>query len=252
MKIKVLGCFGSNTRGSQVTSFLLNDSILLDAGCAASGLTLKAQAKVDTILLSHAHLDHIADLPFLCINRDLDQPLHIYTIPEVIGSLQLHILNDDIWPDFTRIPSPEKALMRFHPVTPGRPFRVKNLKVTAVRVNHIVPTVGFFLNDSSGTVLYTGDTGPTEDLWRKARRVSDLRSIILEVSFPNRMRKVAELSKHLTPDLMGEELSKIDGLDVPIYLYHLKPQYKAEITREIGRLTERPVRFLVQGRSYSF
>ena len=251
MKIKVLGCFGSNTRGSQVTTFLINDTILLDAGCAASELTLKEQGRIDTILISHAHLDHIADIPFLCINRDLDQHLHIYTIPEVIGSLQLHILNDDIWPDFTQIPSPEKALMRFHPITPGRSFRVGDLKFLAVRVNHIVPTVGYFISDSKSTVLYTSDTGPTQEIWKKAREVRDLKAVILEVSFPNRMRKVAELSKHLTSEMMGQELEKLDGMDVPVYLYHAKPQHQAEIKREVGRLRGRPIAFLTQGKTYS-
>lgn len=252
MKIKVLGCFGSNTRGSDVTTFLINDTVLLDAGCAASGLTLKEQARVDTVLISHAHLDHIADIPFLCINRDLDQPLHIHTIPEVIASLQLHILNDDIWPDFTRIPSPEKALMRFHPITPGRSFRVGELRALAVRVNHIVPTVGYFISDSKSTVLYSSDTGPTEDIWKRAREVKDLKAIILEVSFPNRMRRVAELSKHLTSEMMGEELEKIDAVDVPVYLYHAKPQHMAEIKREVARLRKRSITFLTQGKTYSF
>jgi len=71
------------------------------------------------------------------------------------------------------------------------------------------------------TILITSDTGPTSRIWQKAREFENLKAIITEVSFPNRLREVAECSKHLTPEGLRWELEKMPPR-VPVYLYHLK------------------------------
>ena len=51
MKIRVLGCHGSELPGHNPTAFLINDSILLDAGAVTSALTLEEQLKIKAILI---------------------------------------------------------------------------------------------------------------------------------------------------------------------------------------------------------
>ena len=62
MKLRVLGCYGGNTPGRGMTSFLVNDTLALDAGWVSGALTLKEQVKVKDVVISHSHLDHTCSL----------------------------------------------------------------------------------------------------------------------------------------------------------------------------------------------
>ncbi|MBU1627689.1 MBL fold metallo-hydrolase, partial [bacterium] len=86
MKFKVLGCYGSSETGYRLTSFLINDTILLDAGDGVSTLNFKQQTKIEKIIISHAHLDHICSLPFLALNflEAGSYPVDIYSPAPVI------------------------------------------------------------------------------------------------------------------------------------------------------------------------
>ena len=68
MKLRVLGCSGSDLPGHHLTSFLINERILLDAGSVTSTLGLDEQAAITDICVTHPHLDHIKDILFLADN----------------------------------------------------------------------------------------------------------------------------------------------------------------------------------------
>jgi ribonuclease BN (tRNA processing enzyme) len=130
---------------------------------------------------------------------------------------------------------------------PGGP-----LEVTAVEVNHIVPTTGLLLRQGRSSVIFTSDTGPTSRIWAVANATEDLAAIITEVSFPNRMQDVADVSLHLTPKTLCAELEKLKR-DVPVYLYHFKPPYIEELREELAAAElPVPVEELVQDRLYRF
>src|SRR5207342_2805390 len=65
MKLQVLGCSGSIARDCRTTSFLLDDDVLIDAGTGVGDLPLEALARIDHILLTHSHLDHVLGVPLL-------------------------------------------------------------------------------------------------------------------------------------------------------------------------------------------
>ena len=100
----------------RATSYLINDELLIDAGSVAEGLPLEAQASLGPILISHAHLDHIKDLAFLCDNclSIRKGPFEVYCNSYVRQAVLNHLFNDVIWPDFSKIPSPENPIIRFH------------------------------------------------------------------------------------------------------------------------------------------
>ena len=103
MKLRVLGCYGGNIPGHGMTSFLVNDTVALDAGWVSGALSLKEQVKVKDILISHSHLDHTCALPFL-IDNNFSHPgfsLRIYAMREVVASMKNHLFNNHTWPDFT-------------------------------------------------------------------------------------------------------------------------------------------------------
>jgi len=64
--------------------------------------------------------------------------------------------------------------------------------------------------------------------------------VFVDVSFPNEMGELAEVSKHLTPALLADDLKKLDR-DVAVYAVHIKPTNRDEVIKQIGELTERPV-----------
>jgi ribonuclease BN (tRNA processing enzyme) len=68
MKVRVLGCHGSQLPDYNTTSFLIGQNVLLDAGTVTTVLSLEEQMKIDYILITHAHLDHVRDLMFLADN----------------------------------------------------------------------------------------------------------------------------------------------------------------------------------------
>ena len=237
MKWRVLGSFGGSSPTCRMTSFLINGELALDAGSITQALTIEEQHRIRRIVLTHSHLDHTASIPFLVENTfsNLQTALEILLTPQVHHTVKRHLFNNDTWPDFTRIPNDLPAI-RLTEVTPRQPFEVNGLRLTAIPVRHTVPTHGYLVDDGTTSVLFTSDTGPTEEVWRVANHAANLKAIIVELSFPNRMQEVADVSLHLTPRTLAGELAKLHR-DVPVYLYHFKPPYVDELRAELASST---------------
>ena len=111
---------------------------------------------------------------------------------------------------------------------------MNGLSVKSIPVNHTVPTTGFLISDGLASILYSGDTGTTDRIWSEACNAQNLKALLVEVSYPNRLGDLAALTKHLTPHLLTEELKKA-GLkrETWIGVYHLKPPFVDEIRKEI-------------------
>jgi len=253
MRLKVLGCYGGNIPGLGMTSLLINDTLALDAGWVSGALTLKQQVKVKDILISHSHLDHTCTLPFL-IDNNFSSPgfsLRIYAIHEVIAAMKNHLFNNHTWPDFTSLPNDMTPVLKLVEIKPEAPFVVNGLTIRAVHVSHIVPTTGYILEDKSGALAFSSDTGPTERFWEVVNTVKRLRAVITETSFPDELYSLAKISGHLTPSSLEHELKKLKA-DVPVYLYGGKPKHLHTIKRQIRALKQRRLHFLVQGKTYRF
>jgi cAMP phosphodiesterase len=254
MKVRVLGCYGSELMGYNPTSFLVNEDVLIDAGTIASALTMEEQLKIRSVLLSHSHFDHIKGLFFLADNlfERFSTTIDIFTTQGIRDILKVHYFNDLLSPDFTSIPDRTNPVMRFNPIRPGQGFEVNGLLIHAFEANHVVETVGYTLQDGSATILYSGDTKTTPWIWKEARHRKDLKAIFVETSFPNRLGKLAELTGHLTPLMLEKELEKWGDIDIPIFLYHMKPQYLETLTLEIGKLKRPNISILKQGDEFNF
>ena len=253
MRYRVLGCSGGVAPGYRLPSFLVEDRLLIDTGSVAMALDVPVQAKIDHILLTHSHLDHTGGLPLLADNifgmRVI--PVEVHGIAPTLDSVRRNLLNDELWPDFTRIPSRAFPTLRYREVPEESPFELAGFTVKAVRLNHAVECVGYFLETRGGTILHLGDTGPTEAVWRHARAVPRLLAICIETTFPNRLQEIADASGHLTPQGLEKELGKLDR-DVPVYVYHLKPHFRDEILGELTRLRRSTLHLLEDGTVYRF
>lgn len=254
MKFRVLGSSGAELPGYNSPAFLIDGGLLLDAGTIGSSLSEREQWKIKNILLTHSHLDHIKAIPFLADNLVMKKKKHsfaLYGIKETLTALRENLLNDKIWPDFTKISVSLHPVVRLRPITAGRTFRVSNYKITAYAMNHSVPAVGYSVSDKQGrTLVYTGDTGPTFEIWDRSLKVN---AVIIEVSLPDSMEALARKTGHLTPALLSRELDKMKNFPERIYITHLKPQYIKQIekqTREISLKKQVDIRILKDGEVY--
>jgi cAMP phosphodiesterase len=144
----------------------VNDTLLIDAGSATAVLTLRAQRKITDILVTHTHLDHVMTLGSLADNLygKCPKSINVWSIGEVIDGLKKFFFNNQIWPDFTSITGPgqDVPVVKLCQLPERRPIPVGTYSVTAVRVNHVVPSVALFIDKGNKTLLHIGDTGPTE------------------------------------------------------------------------------------------
>ena len=247
----MLGCAGGKTPGSHLPSFLINEELLLEGGSAASRLTLAEQARLTGVVVSHAHLDHIAELPYLADNifGRREDSLKIIAARGVQELIQQSIFNDAVWPDFFRICHEDTPVLDFSAIEENETRSCNGIRITPYAVNHKGGTFGFILEDAEGALLYTGDTGPTETIWGGAAEVDDLRAIITEVSFPNRMEELARISKHMTPAMLYAEMKKMPP-DIPVYIFHIKAQYGDETRAEIEAIRDPRIEVLEEGKTY--
>lgn len=252
MKLRVLGSAGAEFPDFRPPAFLVDDHLLLDAGTIGSVLSEEEQWKLNNILITHSHLDHIRGIPALADNiiiKNLHHTVSIYSTRDVISAMRDHMFNNIIWPDFTQIPTIERPVLSFREIEAGRDFTVAGYSVRAIEVNHTVPAVGFVIAANGKTLAYTGDTGPTEEIWR---HVSGVDALIVEVSFPNNMEPLALLTRHLTCSLLNAELEKIGKLPARILITHPKPQYYDIIRKEIDCLGMKEIELLHDGAVYEF
>jgi ribonuclease BN (tRNA processing enzyme) len=250
LRVKVLGASGSEVAGHRCPAFAVDGKILLDAGTVGVSLTITEESEIRYILLSHAHFDHIKGIPFLLdnlVSRNTGCSVTVMSAREVIDDLRGNILNDRIWPDFSRIPTPDAPAVRYAVIRPDASVRIDGYSVTAEKVSHTVIAYGYILEDAAGKVLaYTGDTGPTDLFWKKMNRFR-VDCLIVETSFPNRMEDEALRSGHLTPSLLQREIGKMANPPPGIFLMHGKPQYQPEIEQELRGLGRVNIRFLKAG-----
>ncbi|HTD90427.1 MAG TPA: 3',5'-cyclic-nucleotide phosphodiesterase, partial [Burkholderiales bacterium] len=134
MRLKVIGCSGGIGGNLRTTSLLLDHDVLIDAGTGVGDLDLEQLARIDHIFVTHSHLDHVASIPFMVdtVGAMRSQPLTVHALPETIADLKQHLFNWKLWPDFTQIPSHDRPLLRFSPVTLGCGVTISNRTVTPV------------------------------------------------------------------------------------------------------------------------
>lgn len=259
MNIRVLGCSGAIARDCRTTSFLVDHDILLDAGTGVGDLTLDEMLGIEDVLLTHSHLDHIAALPLMvdAIGSRLVRPLRILALPQTIAALKAHVFNNVIWPDFSRIPTPERPFIRFEEIHVGQLLELRGRRIEVLPAVHTVPAVGYAIStgEDSGHWVFSGDTGRNPAFWRRVNALP-VAVLVIETAFSNREKELADLSRHLAPQSLAEELDLINpGKTMPIYITHTKPAETATIMEEI-RLFDRShsgvhdIRWLYAGQEF--
>ena len=255
--LRVLGCSGGIGKDLRTTTFLLNSSILIDAGTGVGDLSLDALKKIDYLFLTHSHLDHICSLPFILdtVGIHREKPLRVFGIAPTIHALKTHIFNNTIWPDFSKIPSKEKPCLTFEVIDIGQTITVGDVSITVLPVNHSIPANGYWIDSGNGALVFSGDTGPSIALMNAInakvnqieaeREMSKgigkgndyLKHLIIETSFTNAEHELAKLSGHYHPHSLATDLENLKS-NCPIWITHLKPEESIQILQEITHLLD--------------
>ena len=225
MKLRILGCSGGiGGRHLRTTSMLLDQDILIDAGTGVSDLSLTELSMIDHVFVTHSHLDHVTSIPFMVdtVGGMRDRALTVHALPATIEILRNHLFNWAIWPDFTQIPSPQSPLLRFEPIEVGGMVELQGRKIRALPANHVVPAIGYQLDSGQASLVFSGDTSTNPELWKAVNRITNLKYIIIETAFCNREQQLAVVSKHLCPNMLADELSKLER-SAEIFITHMKP-----------------------------
>lgn len=258
MKIQLLpssfDAQGHATPEQRLTCFLIDDCVAVDAGSVAIALTAEQRAKVRDIIVTHPHMDHIASLPIFIddLYPTLKEPMRIHATREVIDLLERDVFNWNVYPRFSELKNDYGAVMKYIPIPENGKFSVAHLEVTAVPVNHIVPTIGLVVSDGKTQIAFSSDTAETDDFWTVVNDTEHLDALFIEASFPNEMAQLAEVSRHFTPSSLNKELKKLNHNGMEILAVHLKPTHRETIIQQLNALKIPKLSVMNPGEVYEF
>lgn len=236
MELHVLGCAGGIGGIERLTtSFLLDDTILLDAGTGLTSLNLDALSKIDHVFITHAHLDHVAGLALLAdaVQRKRSTSITVYATQPVLEIIQQYLFNWSLWPDFSEILClDQQPVIRWEQIIPDVPIQCSGKYITPYSVFHTNGSVGYWVTDERAGFLFTGDMSTTPALWQRFKAERKLKQVIIDCSFTNRDKEIAIKSKHFCPDTLVEDIKGVSS-DVEFLIYHLKPGQEAQIMHEL-------------------
>ena len=235
--IKVLGESIAENRKGNCNTFLLNSTILIDAGHVFASLGEKCN-DIEHVFLTHAHFDHIAALPFMIDSRfqTSTQPLKVYGLKATLDDLKSHLFNNAIWPEFHKIlhPKTQEPILAFIEIRCNEPVQVDDITITAIDAIHNIPSCGYIISQNGAKTLISGDTHYNPRLTEIINQDSSIQSLLIESSFPSYLSELADTTKHLTPISLKKIIDSINR-PIKIYPYHLKPAYESDIIDELSQ-----------------
>jgi cAMP phosphodiesterase len=246
---------GQATPEQRLSCYVIDDRVAVDAGSIALSITDAQRQSVRDIIVTHPHMDHIATLPIFIddLFGELAEPIRIHATQEVIDVLEKDIFNWTVYPRFSELKNDKSKVMEYVPFRVGEEFRVDHLRVRAVNVNHIVPTVGLIVTDSEHTIAFSSDTAETEEFWQLVNSTPRIEALLIEASFPNYLAELAEVSRHFTPASLKKELRKMKKhKDADILTVHIKPSYREQVVEELSALKIPKLQVMNPGQTYEW
>jgi ribonuclease BN (tRNA processing enzyme) len=236
MKIEVLGAHNTETDTARLPCLLVDDVIALDAGALTSSLSLKRQHQIKTVLLTHHHFDHIRDLVMLGANDSVPpSTVEVFGLRDTLEVVSMYLLDGKLYKDYTQWPSPEAPRLRLKPIAPLQQFIIGGHIIKPAAVIHTAPATGYQLtSDSGSSIFYAGDTGPgLSGTWEQIN--PDV--LFIEVTGLNRMEETMMRLRHLTPQLLAQELwdfQKMKGHLPRVIATHIPVVYEEELRDELA------------------
>jgi len=236
--IRILGTNGTKGLNGGTSSFYIDSKNVIDAGNLLIPLGAKS-AEIETIWLTHSHLDHIIDIAYILDSyfSERKRPLVLRGLASTLDAVKEHFFNDIIWPDFSLIPlgKEEGMAVEYEPIEIGTKYTLENGSLLeAIETDHTVPSCGYVVTQDQNALLISADTLSLKSVLAYIIEHRYVKSMVIECSFPSSMEHLARVSKHLTPKILFESLKSIENSGITLYINHIKPLHKKIIVEEIA------------------
>jgi len=218
VKITFLGTASAVPNKSHQNSHFIIESdqrtILID--CVGNPVSRLDEAgidplKIDDVILTHFHPDHVSGTPLLLMDLWLmgrKEPINIFGLADVVDRMKqmLTLYDWQSWDgffpvNFIALNENEQALF----------VNDADIKMRSVPVCHMIPGIGLRLDFPEGSLIYSSDTGPCDQVVKLAEG-GDI--LIHEAT--------GEGVGHSSPSQAGEIAQKA-GVN-SLYLIHYPPE----------------------------
>lgn len=235
-EIIILGAAGGVSNGHENTSIKINNKIIIDAGNIIRALEDEIN-EIEHIFVSHTHIDHINDIPYLIDNlyEKREKSFKIYASKESITNMREHMFNDILWRDYEKINliNQNKKILEFIQIDYGQSTIIDDITIKTIQNNHTKGSCSFIITKNNKSILFTSDTYICETIYNEINNNETISTLIIECSYPTRLEKIAQIHKHLTPKLLKQIINKINRDNIKIFINHVKPKYLFEIESDI-------------------
>jgi len=237
LSILPIGCYGSDLDNKKCITMQISPTTIIDTGSLLSSLSTEDLLKIENVIITHSHFDHIKNLPIFAdfMLSLANKQFNVYTTEVIKKQIMDHIFNNLIWPDFSALPTRSNPTIKFIPIEFEKQFTIDGIDFLPIEMNHIVESIGFIIRKGKNAVAYSGDTSYCDNFIDHVNADRDIKTLCWEVSFPDRLKSIAVASKHLSPSMLESELSKIKR-NIPVHTFHLKPNLEEEITTELSQI----------------
>lgn len=244
MRIRLLAPGGDDAKSHNPTSFLINDTLVIDAGFIGFYETPKEQAQIQHLLLSNTRASNTASLAIFVENAYEPTPdcVTIHASGATLAALQEDVFNDRIWPDFIGLSEPKAPFLKTTEIQPGQAMELEGLRITAAEVNSAIPTLGFLVENASAATLFVPNTGPTESIWELADGANTLDAVFVHLPYSNESEQEALAAHMLTPALLSRELAKLRRPPKAVFAVLSRAAYADQILQELQGSGMEPMR----------
>ncbi|MCB0218506.1 MAG: cyclic nucleotide-binding domain-containing protein [Chrysiogenetes bacterium] len=248
MQIEVLGCHSGSIQDARPPTLRFGESVLFDAGSASAGLSVTDQYKIDHIFLTSAHLESYQDIGFLADNviGQRQGPVRVHASQANLDVLFRDFFNDKVWPDFTKIPTPDAPTVVFEAFEQGDRVALGGLGVERIGA----PGAELFVFSIPGAAIayLSGDEIP-DALWQRLSANEDLRALLVPLRFGDYESALAHRAHVMTPKALARAIEeKLGRAELPVLITNLHPRREPGVEEQAHQaLGNHPHRFLQEG-----
>ena len=171
MRLQFIGVGAAIKTTHHGASAVVNGHILIDTPPACNALLRRYALLVDTIFITHLHGDHLGGLPFLLLEKYVDnnmKTLHIYGPDGLEEKIRLYF--EAMFSELDVVKYPIFDSVRFHVVEPEVEIELCGLSVKPVLGRHAITSFGYVFRDDHVCVYFSGDTELCEPVLKRSMK----------------------------------------------------------------------------------